>query len=150
MKKTIYIAVSIVMGALFLVVILILIGFMPGDTKTITSIADRFKPISTWRQDERIVRPPQMICLEANCNSLYYSWTTNEDVTREELRDVLERSHYSIEIKGDCKRELTAGGSGSTACSARGVVDDYNVEVDLTKSQDVANYTRIGLRVSKG
>jgi len=124
---------------LILLVLLFLI-FYQGSTEPIKKVADQFKPSSGWTLTAERVTPPQFHCLGGpKCPSLQRNWKTGAVLTKDEFREVLDRSGWNFPIEKDCIPSTMTSGSPSTVCSASGTVGGFQVKMRALGTYDKPN-----------
>lgn len=88
------IAVSIA-AALF-IGFMIFALFYRGSTKPILSVADEFKPDSSWRLAQEQVEPPRLLCIGSmSCPGVSRTWERDTPMTKDELLSYLPDSWRS-------------------------------------------------------
>jgi len=90
------------------VLVLVIIGLpillvMPGSTKPIREVADRFQPPSSWELVRENIEPPRLFCLGVDCNELSREWRISEPITLTELHEIVQPTGWSYEHSGDCE-----------------------------------------------
>ena len=97
------IAVSIA-AALF-IGFMIFALFYRGSTKPILSVADEFKPDSSWRLAQEQVEPPRLLCIGSmSCPGVSRTWERDTPMTKNELMSYLPDSWRSnAEAPKACK-----------------------------------------------
>lgn len=120
-KVVISVAVIVLLPVLFLVV-----GFWPGSTARIEAVADQFQPGDGWVLESETVNPPRFICLQADCNTMSRSWSLGQNITTDELREVVSDSPgfadlWSEDVECAAKPNSTGG---SILCEVKGTVSD--------------------------
>lgn len=143
---------KIIIGLMSIAVLMI--GFVvwlaiPGDTKQLEELASKFEPGSSWKENGKYIYPSRRICLEGNCDSLYYAWSNTGNFTSDDLSNFVNRAGFNFKLSGDCKPEKAPAGSGAVVCSAEGGSEDYHIVVDVTKASDNPTHSKIGLRINK-
>ena len=86
-----------------------------GDTKDIEAVADSFKPLDGWQQNDSRIVPPRFLCFSGACPEVSKSWTVNNtshsqcvDYGDGRLLDsceyVGERGGYQFDVMVDYKK----------------------------------------------
>lgn len=144
-KKIIISLISVVV----LIVVWVAWLAIPDDTKQLEELANKFEPDSSWKEEGKYINPGRHICLEGNCDSLYYAWSDEGNLTGDDLLNFINRAGFNFDVNGDCNPETAPAGSGATVCTAEGESGDYHIAVDVTKANDNPAHSKIALRISK-
>lgn len=108
--------------------------FYVGSPKEIVAVADQFKPDPSWTLENEHVVPPQTMCIDVECPSLSKTWATKHLLTREELQKRLDISGWEFQIDGDCLIKGNYYGTALPVCSARGIINNFEVVVSIRGS----------------
>lgn len=83
MNKVTRIVVILLSSIAILLVLITVIGFWPGSTKNIESIANRFQPDPSWTLESETINPPRIICLQADCGKVRKVWNLDKPLPSE-------------------------------------------------------------------
>lgn len=125
--------VAMVIGSIILLPIaFVVIGFWPGSTKDIEAVANQFQPGDGWQLESEVIRPPRLICLQADCGEMTRTWKLEKNITTEEFMAVLKKSGWDDMASNDttCRtRSNVTSSTGQTMCDASGSRDDYRIKI---------------------
>lgn len=122
--------------------------FYVGSSKEIVAIADQFKPDSSWELVSENIQPPATFCVDVECPSVHRSWNTHTLISKVKLQQQLELSGWKFKIDNDCSLSPNIFGTGTTICSASGIVNGYSATVSISGSNTPGN-TRVSLNIEK-
>lgn len=110
---------------------------IPGSSAEIEKTADRFEVEAYWNLTTKNVEPAYRVCLGGNrCPSVRKDWETDQKVTLESFQSMLAKSGWALKIKGTCEPRQNVSGEGPV-CSASGRINDFNVQIYLSKDKDL-------------
>jgi len=119
-----------------------------GSSSEVVAVANQFKPDSSWELKAESIQGSRKICIDVECPSVWRQWKTDNLVSKDELVRNLHASGWNFEIEGDCKLDQNAFGGGLPVCSAKGVVNDYDVTVTVNGSNSPDSFS-VGLNVKR-
>ena len=98
-----------------------------GSTDHIKSVANQFKPDSSWKLVSETIRPPQTLCIGMTCPYLARAWTMEKPIDQAELSKILQDSGWTdVKVEQECVDAKKETGRIHT-CSVRGKVDRYSI-----------------------
>jgi len=115
-------------------------------TAPMVAIADKMRPDPGWNEDgHNVAGGPFCIRYTVPCDSMWRSYRTEQHVTPADVQRISDEALRGAKVEGDCETSpLPAGLTGMyTACSAKGVVDGYDVEIKVLKLADFDDVERI-------
>jgi hypothetical protein len=108
---------------------------IPGSTTEIEKAADSFETGENWDLTMRRVEPAYRLCLGGNqCPSVRKDWQTDQKVTLTDFQSMISESGWNLMPKGSCEPKQNVAGEGPV-CSASGRVNDFNVQIYLSKDK---------------
>lgn len=144
-KKIAFIVAGIVVVLIAAVAFLL---FWHGNTKEILSVADKFRPSSSWKLESELVRPPAFTCLNGGtCPEVSRSWEIKDSLTKQQFTSLIRSSGWMFSIEGDCTLPKNSFGEDVSICSAEGVDNNYNVAIWLDENSSPPNQQKIVLSV---
>lgn len=148
-KRRWQIGSAIVIALLIAFIALLSWIFYVGSSKDIVAVADQFKPDPSWELKSESIVPPQTLCIDVECPSVWRQWKTPNTLSIKELTNVLNTSQLDLAIKGDCNLiDPNRYGNNIDICSASGVYNEYNIDVTVSRSNPSGN-SWVGLNISK-
>lgn len=143
-KKTI---LSIITMFVILLGIFLTFVFYRGSPDKILSVADQFKPPTSWKLESNDVTPPQTICLgDVACPSVSRSWKT-EEVSQTELNSILRKTRWGMRIDEDCKFPSDASGTSIILCSTNGTLDNFDISVYVIANSKNPTHPKLVLNI---
>lgn len=152
MNKTVRITLITIGSLIVAVSLFFVIGFWPGSTKDVEAVANQFQPGDGWKLVDEQVRPPMVICLQADCNEVDKRWKLEKNITTEEFIAVVKNSGWGDMLKPDVECATIAGSTGSfgqTMCEANGYRDGFSVYVGARGNHEDNSAADIVLRIEK-
>ncbi len=144
---------NIILGLIVFLLLLaayFLWAFLPGSTKKIESIADQFKPESSWTLMDNVTHPQYNVCLDSQCDDIYKRWSSSTPVTSEIFAAAITRSNWNNKLlmKKECSRDnANQSGAGYLQCKAEGRINDYQVILRSVSSYSNSNGSDIILTI---
>lgn len=145
--KTIFTVIAAVVVSVGLLMLIFALGNIPGDTKPILRVADKFKPGSQWQLKDENVRSPVLMCISGPCPSVSRTWEVNDVVGTKELQAMLDQTEWRFPITGDCEESLQTASNYSALCSAEGKDGDFTVRLSVNPPIGGADGRRVILSV---
>lgn len=126
---------NIILGLIVFLLLLaayFLWAFLPGSTEKIESIADQFKPESSWKLASETITPPYNVCIDAQCEKLRKVWDLGEELkTTEQFQKIATLDGSALNLTA-CTIS-TGTDENLKLCRASDEVDEYIVTVEYTK-----------------
>lgn len=126
LKILLFVAAPIVVGGLFY-------WFTwAGTTKPIESVADQFKPDSSWKLVKSEAKAPGL-CIAETCPRLQRTWEMSEPLSQEQLVDAVKESGWTnVAIEKGCEFEV---------CRMQGTIMGYEITVAASSKNSLDNPT---------
>jgi hypothetical protein len=136
----------------FLPIVVIIGAFCIGfwlNTMAIISVANQFKPDSSWTlKGETIVPSRPCIASSGPCPRVGRTWETRSTVSQEELQDILNQSGWhDVKIQYPNCYKKSDDINKSFGCLADGTADGYNISIDINIDDPVLKTPTITLYV---
>ena len=115
-------------------------------TAPMVAIADKLRPNPGWNEDgHHVADGPFCIRYTVPCDSMWRAYRTEQHVTPADVQRISDEALRGEKVEGHCKTSPPpAGLTGRyTACSAKGIVDGYDVEIKALKLADFDDVERI-------
>lgn len=130
--RRILLGVGVICG--IVVAFLIFAVFYGGDTRPILSVADEFKPDSSWKLTEERVEPPRIMCAgDIACPSVFRKWVRKQPISIDELQSIMRATGWRYFEKGKCEpSSCMLSANDSTGMSIYVYTD---VNSDLTENE---------------
>lgn len=136
MNKVTRIVVILLSSIAILIVLITVIGFWPGSTKNIESIANRFQPDPSWTLESETINPPRIICLQADCGQIRKVWEIPKVITnRQEILSITKDMNAVFKFSDDCLEGLSTGTIG-VSCRASSSIDNHATYIEYIHSSD--------------
>lgn len=130
MSKIKKITLSVLVFLGLIVGVFLFMFFYQGSTTDIKKVADQFASKPEWVKESETITPPKITCLGDNpCPSLYKTWRTGKNLSKQELQTVIQNSKWNFSVEGDCQPDPNVFGSPVTICSAGGSVDSFDISL---------------------
>ena len=105
-------------------------------TARMVSLADRLRPLEGWKPDGENVSGG-IFCtgIDVPCDSMWRQYRTEQPVTPDDVRRLSVAAGLDGKVEGDCQSSPLPANVSSlyTACLASGVLDGYDIEVQVLK-----------------
>lgn len=101
------------------------------SVQAITLVANQLKLDSSWKLEDSVVRPPQILCIDTACPSISKGWSTQRDIDGHALEEIVHSSGFTFHTSGDCDAVTTAEYklTNSILCEATGTKGAYKVNL---------------------
>ena len=121
--------------------------FHVGSTNEIESVANQFKPDTSWKLTTSDIQPPRTLCIDVECPRVLKQWESKTAITADDLSLLLKKSGWDFRIDGDCVLDNpNRYGDSVEVCSASGFINGYDVSVSVSSSNPPVNY-QVGLNI---
>ena len=142
-KRRWKIASAIIIFSLSIVIGLLLWLSYTGSSKEIEAVANQFKPDASWELISERITPPMTFCLDSvECPSIARRWKTETLLTRSEFVETLHRAGWNFEVEGSCVLDNpNRYGDSIGVCSASGVIESYEISVEVSSSNPAEKYS---------
>ncbi|MBC7763001.1 MAG: hypothetical protein H7201_14660 [Candidatus Saccharibacteria bacterium] len=108
-------------------------------TAPMVAIADKMRPVLGWHEEaHNVTGGPFCLGWDVPCDSMWRRYRTEQPVTPAEVQRISDEGLRGAKVEGDCETSpLPSNVTGMyTACSAKGVIDGYDVEIEVLKLAD--------------
>ena len=141
---------GISIGIFFIVIIGIAIwSTWSGNSREIESVANQFKPDSSWRLVSSRTEPPRNMCLgDTACPSIWRLWALQSPIENvDQFQKIATIDGNKMKILDECFYVATPEGKQpSSSCDASIIVHGYQIRLSLYGSEQPGE---IGLTVEK-
>jgi hypothetical protein len=138
----------IIITLLTLLVGFIIWFFYVGSPKEIISVADQFKPDSSWKLTQNYVESPRSFCIDVECPHVSRSWSLPQKIDRDQFKKIARLNTHELTMAKSCF-EKDEDDRIIESCDAVGFIEGYRIALTYYGSDYRDNKPSIVLTVGK-